>query len=94
MPHFQKNYEVWARTAFKKVRAQIGLIDNQCLHLFHGERKNKQLFERWNLLRKFRFNPDRDIVIDPENGLLAFTKQAQPKLVLGIRHYFEKRKDL
>ncbi len=93
-PVLSAHYESWAAQAFAKVNASIGFLSGHCVHLFHGIAENRHYDRRWLALRRFNYDPERDIVVDPENGLLTFTDSCDVSLRRAVeRHFFARRED-
>jgi hypothetical protein len=93
-PVLSVHYERWAAQAFEKVDGSIGYIPGHCVHLFHGIAENRHYDRRWLALRRFNYDPERDIVVDPENGLLTFTDSCDVSLRRAVeRHFFARRED-
>lgn len=91
LQHFNSHYNLWAERAQRKVKTELALIRGQIVHLYHGDLPNRKYIKRWDTLKRFNYNPQRDIEIDPGTGLLAFSKKADRKLVREVRNYFQSR---
>ncbi len=50
----------------KAVQCDIGYLKGTILHHFHGAKKNRRYVERWDILRKHSFDPDRDLIRDSQ----------------------------
>ena len=93
-PVLSAHYDGWAAGAFEKVDGSIGYIPGHCVHLFHGIPEHRHYDRRWRVLRRCNYDPERDIAVDPENGLLRFTESCSLSLRRAVqRHFFARRED-
>jgi hypothetical protein len=93
-PVLSVHYERWGARAFEKVDGSIGYIPGHCVHLFHGIPEHRHYDRRWIALRRCKYDPERDIAVDPENGLLRFTESCSVSLRKAVeRHFFARRED-
>lgn len=72
-------------------RSPVGCIDNFATHAFHGSKALRAYGERWELLRKWEFNPATDIVRDCQ-GLWRWTGN-KPGLRDDVARYFVSRSE-
>ncbi|MCC5603385.1 hypothetical protein [Nostoc favosum] len=88
--HF--NYFInWAEKFYEDVLGQVGCVSGSVLHLWHGDSKDRQHFERNIQLHFSNFDPENDITID-ENGCWKWNSN-KPYMHEWIKEYFSLRKE-
>lgn len=80
------DYTDWADNQFAMVGGNIGTLQSDCMHLYHGDRKNRLYSERSMWLKKNGFDPNKHLTTD-ESSLLRWSNQAPPNLVSLIYGY-------
>ncbi len=68
------------------IQKNIGYVDNFAVHFYHGQRQKRFYNTRWEILRKYKYNPYEDVSYDHQ-GLLRFTG-GKPDMEEAIRQYF------
>jgi hypothetical protein len=81
----------WAKRAQEIVGAQVGAIEGNLLHLWHGDMKDRRYTQVIKEFAAFNFNPERDLQLD-ESGLWTW-KQASPELRSWAENMFRVRKE-
>jgi hypothetical protein len=89
-PHLRKKYLLWAIKNHENVQGSIGCIKGSIEHLYHGNAKNRQYWNKNKILQKHRYNPDTDININ--KGLIELVPK-KTQLRKDIYKYFIDRKD-
>ena len=90
-PDYVKAVKDWVDNAFKVVDGNIGVLDCIIYHNYHGETKDRQYWERNEILCKNQFSPKGDLYKNHQ-GLNQFI-QGKPELEADIIKYFENRKE-
>ena len=90
IPQYAKAIRDWAERA-EDLRGNIGFVDSNAIHHWHGPLKNRGYSTRWTILTENRFDPYRDLSHDWQ-GLLSLTSH-KPKLRDDIRAYFRSRNE-
>jgi hypothetical protein len=90
IPQYVKAIQDWRERA-KDLRGNIGYVDANAVHHWHGPLKNRGYATRWQILTKNNFDPYLDLAHDWQ-GLLSLTKH-KPKLRDEIRQYFRQRNE-
>lgn len=90
-PEWESNYLVWARKQEQMVNGKIGYVHGEVIHLWHGDKEDRQYGTRTSILEKFNFNPYTDIKIG-EHGLWEWDSD-RPEMHNGIKKYFVRRKE-
>ena len=89
--HFQKSWKDWCKPVSRYVRGDIGLLQVDVAHLFHGTRENRQYVTRSACV--IEVNPDRDLIYN-EDGVITWNLETAPKeAVLCMKDYFKNRKE-
>lgn len=90
MKEWTDEFLEWKSQQLPRVRSQIGCVDGNAFHLFHGTRENRQYLTRVDILKRHDFNT-ADIRIDG-NGLWAWATD-KPGLHRDIAEYFAGRRE-
>ncbi len=91
-----KGFEAFARwvSAIETVlpqRPRLSFIPGTLHHLWHGDSKDRQYNERYEILKRFDFDPEHDLAGSQE-GCLEFTGN-KPQLEKAIAAYFLARRE-
>jgi len=65
---YEAHFRQWAEKLDNLVKGSLGCVDGRVLHLWHGEKFDRQYRQRNQEFKTFDFDPDRDIRRDG-NGL-------------------------
>jgi hypothetical protein len=87
----QRRYLAWGVPFHDAVRAQVGFVDGDVLHLWHGEPRHRKYGIRNRQLQYFQFDPFTDIVVG-ENGCWRWASD-KPQLHDYVRDYFVGRRE-
>lgn len=90
IPMYVKSIKDWQERA-KGLRGNIGYVDCNAIHHWHGHLKSRGYNTRWKILTDNNFDPYVDLGRDWQ-GLLTLTKN-KPKLRDDIRNYFKSRNE-
>jgi hypothetical protein len=86
-PLARKHYMEWAERFHQAVRRQIGYIEGDLLHLWHGDLVNRRYSNRHALFSKFEFDPYTDIALT-EEGVWRWSSE-KPEMHEYVRAHFE-----
>jgi hypothetical protein len=86
-----KRYLAWAKPFYETVRGEVGVLEGNLFHLWHGEMINRRSVSRYEGLQPFDFNPFEDIAID-DNGSWRWNTN-KPEMHEYVRDYFASRKE-
>jgi len=89
-PH-ARHYRAWAESFHQSVRGEVGWLEGDLLHLWHGEAANRGVPQRYYDLASFDFEPEADIAIS-EDGCWRWNSD-KPGLHAVLREYFAARKE-
>ena len=70
----------------ERVSGNVGYVPGAIFHLFHGSRKDRSYHERLNVLRKYDFNFNQDIKLNPDD--CWEWSSSKKKLHNWVYHYF------
>jgi hypothetical protein len=70
---------------------RLSFVPGTLHHLWHGNSEHRQYNERYEILKRFDFNPDHDLVVNAD-GCLELTS-GKPELAQAITEYFFNRKE-
>lgn len=90
IPQYVKAIQDWRERA-RDLRGNIGYVDGNAVHHWHGPLKNRGYDTRWKILTDNNFDPYLDLSRDWQ-GLINLTKH-KPKLRDDIRGYFRRRNE-
>lgn len=83
-PAFFRRLHEWQARAVRITHRQVGFSPGRIEHHFHGPKKRRYYRERWQILVDHDFDPDKDIVYDPQ-GMIQLV--GKPNLEQAIRLY-------
>ena len=81
----------WCKRVYQDVRARVGYIPGEILHLWHGNIDNRQYSDRSVKLANFAFNPAIDLKIGC-NGAWEWSSE-KPGLHQWLIQYFQQRQE-
>ncbi len=90
IPQYVKAIQDWRERA-RDLRGNIGYVDANAIHYWHGPLVNRGYNTRWKILTDNDFDPYLDLGRDWQ-GLLRLTKH-KPRLRDDIRRYFRQRSE-
>jgi hypothetical protein len=93
-PPFLEHYRLWAKSVYAWSEGRFGYIDCKALHLWHGSRKKRRYFERFERLKTF--DPNIDISYVGDQGLYDWSPEAlssKPDLIQRVEDYFYSREE-
>ena len=84
-------YIAWARPFFESVQAEVGYLDGEIFHLWHGTDQHRSTRARHEGLQRFDFDPLADIAIDV-NGSWRWNTDKH-EMHDYVRAYFHSRRE-
>ena len=76
----------------KASKLRLGYIPGIIRHHYHGSKINRQYTERWKILMKYNYSPNKDLTYD-EKGILIPTNNFSKEFEEDIMNYFRERKE-
>jgi hypothetical protein len=71
---------------------RFGYVPGLIRHYFHGSKVNRKYTDRWKILSRYEYRPDRYVRPD-EEGVLIPTESCPTQLLEDIYHYFSERNE-
>jgi len=71
---------------------RLGYVPGVIRHYFHGSKQNRKYNERWQILIKHQFSPEKHLNYLP-NGLIIPSSSCPPQLLTDIMQYFSERNE-
>jgi hypothetical protein len=91
-PNYAKQIFAWQDRAEAIIRRDIGFTPGLITHFWHGKKKDRKYIERWDILTKNNFDPEKHTLKDTQ-GLLKLSHDVPHLLRDQIRHYFRQRNE-
>jgi hypothetical protein len=94
-PNFKRKLLTFQTRVEKTIRQDVGFTPGSIVHYFHGKKKNRKYAERWSVLTKNQFDPERDIKKDWQ-GVWHLVDHGTPRSISlrdDIRAYFRQRSE-
>lgn len=90
-PRQQQHYLDWAVPFFQTVNGNIGCVEGNLYHLWHGELSKRYYMKRHQDLKPFYYDPYSDIAV-ADNGSWRWNTN-KPAMHQYVRGYFESREE-
>lgn len=90
-PAQAKHYLAWAGRFYEIVNGSVGVIEGEIYHLWHGELEDRGYSLRYSRLKRFDFDPFKDITID-EKGFWRWNSN-KTDLHEYVMSYFQSRNE-
>jgi hypothetical protein len=74
------------------VKKDVGYVKGTICHMWHGNKKSRQYWDRWKILVDNKYDPFLDVKRDWQ-GLIKLDDYQKPGLRDGIRKYFAQRNE-
>jgi hypothetical protein len=87
----QEWYVAWAKPYYETVRAEVGCLEADLFHLWHGDIRNRRRIARYEGLQRFQFDPFIDIAINT-HGCWRWNTDKQ-EMHDYIREFFVSRRE-
>ncbi len=87
--YFRKIHE-WELKAIRITHGQVGYVPGRIEHSWHGSKVNRKYRERWQILIDNAYDPDHDLMYDPQ-GLIKLI--GKPALEHAIHQYTVDRRE-
>ncbi len=71
---------------------RLGYVPGVIKHYFHGSKANRRYTERWLILMKHQFSPQKHITKDA-NGVICPLAACPPQFLHDVVKYFQERKE-
>lgn len=92
LQHLNKDhYLAWAVPFHNAVRANVAFVDGNLFHLWHGKTEYRRYRERNEMLARFKFDPEKDVVVD-QAGVWSWNSDKR-ELHQYVSDYFCSRRE-
>jgi len=88
---YNKKLMEWQKLALIHVKKQISYVPGTIEHSWHGKKEDRKYVDRWDILRKHRYDPDTDIKFN-SYGVIEFAGN-KPRLEHDVDRYFRQRRE-
>lgn len=88
---YKRHLTTWQERARVHVAQNVGYVPGTIVHHWHGKKRDRKYQERWDILFRHNFDPDRDLKRDSQ-GLYALTHEGA-RLRSDLREYFRQRNE-
>ena len=85
------HYLAWAAAFYDAVHSNVGFVEGNLVHLWHGSREHRRYTDRYQELARFQFDPFKDIAMD-DNGAWRWNTN-KSKMHESVRAYFWARRE-
>jgi hypothetical protein len=91
-PGFRKKFESWSKGIMGTVSGNVGYVEGDVFHLYHGEMRKRYYGLRHLALNQLNYNPDNDIELN-DDMIFQWRRNANPNLKNFVERFFEARED-
>jgi hypothetical protein len=88
---YAAHYRNWAERLHRSVGGEVGCVQGDLVHLWHGSIDDRRSPQRYHELRTFDYNPYEDIAVDA-SGCWRWNS-SKPRMHAYLRDYFVSRKE-
>jgi len=89
--NYSQHAMIYQERCEEAVRGDVGFVPGTLLHFWHGKKRDRRYVDRWNILRKWQYDPERDIRRDVQ-GLVQLTRVGE-RMRDDLRAYFRARNE-
>jgi hypothetical protein len=89
--NYKKYIKIWHERAEAHIKRDVGYVPGTILHYWHGKKADRKYVERWDVLIKHGFDPERDLKRDWQ-GIYILTDDGS-RLRDDLRKYFRQRNE-
>ena len=93
-PKYLNELKIWQLRAETHIKRDIGFVPTMAAHSWHGKKRDRKYVERWEILKKYNYDPDDDLKRDWQ-GLfqLEVLTPRQRQMRDEFRLYFRQRNE-
>lgn len=93
-PAYKKWLHLWQTNAERKIKRNVGYLNQTIRHSWHGRKALRGYGSRWKLLVHHQFDPEQDIYRDT-SGLWQLVSETPRQLAMrdDFRRYFQSRNE-
>ena len=86
---YKERVRAWGNRAFAITQGHVGYVNGRIEHGFHGVKEKRLYVERWDILNKYEFDPNTDLVLN-RWGILEVSNN-KPEMRRAFEAYFAQR---
>lgn len=90
-PNYMKHVLQWQDRCSRHLRQNLGYVPGTLLHHWHGKKKDRRYWDRWEILKRHSFDPEADLKRDSQ-GLWVLSDQGL-RLRNDLQRYFRQRNE-
>lgn len=90
-PNYLRHARMYQELCDEHVRGDVGYVPGTLLHWWHGKKRDRRYVDRWEILKKWQYDPERDIRRDTQ-GLVQLTRAGE-RMRDDLRGYFRSRNE-
>jgi hypothetical protein len=88
----KEHYLRWANAFYDSVRANVGFVEGDLVHLWHGDTDHRRYSERAEGLARFQFDPSGDIAVG-DNGAWKWNSDKHDMQDYVLDYFRSRRED-
>lgn len=90
-PGYIARVKAWGDRCYRITQGHVGFIPGRIEHAFHGDKANRLYVERWDVLNKYAFDPNTDLILN-RWGILELAGN-KPEMDRAFQAYFNQRNE-
>jgi hypothetical protein len=90
-PNYARHAQIFQERCEEAVRRDVGYVPGTLLHWWHGKKRDRRYVDRWEILKRHAYDPERDIRRDHQ-GLVQLTRPGE-RMRDDLRGYFRARNE-
>jgi hypothetical protein len=90
-PGYVRHLDAWETRAETHIRRNVGYVPGTIVHGWHGSKVHRRYGSRWEILKRYAYDPDQDIKRDWQ-GVIRFTDRGE-RMRNDFREYFRSRNE-
>lgn len=94
-PGYKRWLKQWQDRCDRYIKRNLGYVPEVIKHMFHGAKRNRQYGSRWQILKKWQFDPYTDLKLET-NGLWTFVCENERQMGFRdatYRYYWSREED-
>lgn len=88
---YQRHVMEWQHRALRHINFSLGWTPGTIEHRWHGRKADRQYVDRWDIIKRHRYDPDHDIKFNA-HGVMELTGN-KPMLTMDLEKYFRQRNE-
>lgn len=88
-PSYSAYVKAWGDRAYAASQGHLGFVQGRLEHHYHGDKNRRKYIERWDILNKYAFDPNTDLIVN-RWGILELANN-KPEMRRAFDQYFSQR---